>query len=607
MKYSDELKIKEEANAYHDNILDLWGREFNFSHEKGLAEWLKNSIDAYLRLRLPDKDQYIIFRFSDGTAGKPPEIECIDFAGMTHADIDKAFKWWGDPDAAKRGLRIRTYGGHGNGGKFYMRQMFNTSRFITYRDGKLNIFGFSKNKKYGFVIGFENEAVRIEDALNIANLDGSIIPEKILRILKSGKTGFTVVRGIRPLKIVGNRLPVSLLCERLKYHPQARRPLKSCNVSVVYNGKVIADNLRMEEIEPMKGFEEPMVFEIPEHLESKSGQAKRVEMANRKYQKGWLVLRTSSIPFGHGGKKSELNCIDIIGEIGIIASYKMTEIGPLRYFPQAQSIYGECSCPILEDPDEDCVLNDRERLVDNPRTLVLREWIAAKIDEFGAKIAEKEQKEEEKKNFQKTDEFNQILNKWKDQFMSRLFAEVLGGLGKGGSFGGTGTDGTGTNGLQGLDHKGGTGTGKGGGEGEERRKGTIVPRVLLSEQNDPDFPGIFVTFSERHFPVEQRQQDLERGIYWINMNKPMARKIIEKYGVNSLQWRNYLFQRYVDIFVKETIYREAKKEGGSLTPEVIDERIMKVASAVYDKAIIDLESFLLEEKYDQKITGEKQK
>jgi len=87
----------------------------------------------------------------------------------------------------------------------------------------------------------------------------------------------------------------------------------------------------------------------------------------------------------------------------------------------------------------------------------------------------------------------------------------------------------------------------------------------------------------------------------------MARKIIEKYGVNSLQWRNYLFQRYVDIFVKETIYREAKKEGGSLTPEVIDERIMKVASAVYDKAIIDLESFLLEEKYDQKITGEKQK
>lgn len=598
---TDSLKIKEERNAYHDNILDLWGNAFNFSHEKGLAEWLKNSIDAYLRIGLSDKDQYIIFRFTDGTNTKYSTIECIDFVGMTHTDIQKAFKWWGDPDAARRGLNIRTYGGHGNGGKFYMRQMFYTSRFITFRGGKLSIFGFNEQKKYGFAVGFENKSVPLDEALKLADLDKSLIPEGAFQGMKSGLMGFTAVRGIRPKKIVGRIIPVFPISERLKYHPQARRPLKFSHVSVIHNGKVINGSLKTEEVESLGGFEQPVVFDIPEHLESKNSPSEKVEMANKKYSPGKLILKTSSIPFGHGGKKSELNCVDIIGEIGVIASYKISEIGPLRYYPQAQSIYGECSCPILEDPDYDCVLNDREKLVDNDRTRALREWIAARIDELGAKIAEVEQKEQEQKNIETTDEFNQILNKWKNQFMSKLFMEVLGGPGRGSSAGGFGTEGSGGGNRNESEEKGGIGfgTGKGGGEGEDKKKGTAMPRVLLSGQEDPDFPGIMVTFSERHFPVEQRQQDVDRGIYWINLEKPMAKKINEKYGVKSPRWRNYLFQRYVDIFIKETIYRLAKKEGGSLTPEVVDIEIMRVASLVYDKATVDLESFLLEEKYGE--------
>ena len=37
---------------------------------------------------------------------------------------------------------VKTLGGHGNGGKFYMRQMFGESKLVTYLDGKINIFGF---------------------------------------------------------------------------------------------------------------------------------------------------------------------------------------------------------------------------------------------------------------------------------------------------------------------------------------------------------------------------------------------------------------------------------------------------------------------------------
>ncbi len=601
MKNTGNFKIKVEKNRFHDNLLDIWGREFNFSHEKGLAEWLKNSVDAYRRDGIADKDQYIVFRFTNGTKEEAPTIECIDFVGMELSDIERAYKWWGDPDAAKRGKRVKVFGGHGNGGKFYMRQMFQHSYFITYKDGRVNIFGFNKEKKYGFVEEYKNKEVGLNEALKLASLDKSIIPSDILRQLESGETGFTVVKGIRPKKVVGRSLPVARICDKLKYHPQARSPLKFCHVSVVHNGKIITNSLRMEEIEPLEGFEEPFIFEIPDEIDPGiEGESETpIIMSNAKYSNGKLVLKTSSQPFGRGGKKPELNCVDILGEIGVIASYNMQQIGFLRNYPHAQYIYGECSCPILEDPEYDCVQNGRERLVDNERTKALLQWISRKIDEVAGKIAAKEAAAKEKEEVKVTDEFNQILNKWKNQFMSKLFTEVLGGPGKGDSTGGYGDEGSGGGVRAASATKGGigSGAGEGGSKGKEKKKGSRLPLVLLSGQEDPEFPGLPVTFSDRHFAVEQRQQDVGRGIYWINLDKPMAKKIIKKYGVDSPRWRNYLFQRYIDIFTKETLYRVAKKEGGSLTPEQADTEIMRVCSLVYDKATIDLEDFLLNERY----------
>jgi hypothetical protein len=598
----DRLQIIEETNLFHDNILDIWGNEFNFSHEKGLAEWLKNSIDAYKRAGISDSSQYIIFRFYDTGASKNQlgTIECLDFVGMEYEDIQKAFKWWGDPNAAKRGLNIKTYGGHGNGGKFYMRQLFDHSMFITFRKGKLNIFGFNEKKKYGFLEGFENKSSDLDSALKLAGVSKENIPDEILKLMISGELGFTLVKGVKPKKIAG-KIPLSTICERLKYHPQARRPLKYTNVSVTYNGKSYIESLKMEDIEPLTDFETPEIFEIPEFVESRQNSGEKINMSDRKYAPGRLVLRTSSQPFGRTGKKAELNCIDFIGEVGVIGSYRMNEIGALRYYPQAQYIYGECTCPILEDPDYDSVSNDRDKLVENDRTRLLLEWVATKIDELGEKVAAQEQKDVEKKNIQVTDEFNKILNSWKNQFMSRIFTEVFGGPGRGVSTGGLGDEGSGGGKNDEAKDKGGlgSGAGKGGGEGEEKKSGSGMPRVLLSGQEDPDFPGVIVSFSERHFPVEQRQQDVNKGIYWINMDKPMAKKIIDKYGVDSPRWRNYLFQRYVDIFISETVFRLEKKEGGTLSAQVVDREIMRIGSIVYDKATVDLEEFLLSEKYDK--------
>ena len=172
------FKIQEQPNVFDDHFLDIIGNEFKFDHVKGMAELLKNAVDAYRRTNTHQEDQYTIFRFTDQGV-TDPIIECVDFIGMTKLDIDKAFKRWGDPTAAKRGTKIKVYGGHGNGGKFYMRQMFKESRFITYKEGILNIFGFSDRKKYGYAKGFQDKKMTPKEAVEFAEITDLRIPTEI--------------------------------------------------------------------------------------------------------------------------------------------------------------------------------------------------------------------------------------------------------------------------------------------------------------------------------------------------------------------------------------------------------------------------------------------
>ncbi|MCX6738145.1 MAG: hypothetical protein NTY11_01885, partial [Candidatus Parcubacteria bacterium] len=420
MTKNSSLKILEEKNAFNDHILDIFGNEFNFDHAKGLSELLKNSVSAYIRADVGDKDQHVIFRFTDG---KPNDtsIECIDFVGMTETDITKAFKIWGDPDAANRGLNKKVYGGHGNGGKFYMRQMFKESYFITYHSGLVNIFGFSKNKKYGFAQGYKNKRINPSGALTLAKINNIIFPKDVRENILAGKFGFTVVRGISP-EGMKNKINVKKIIKKFRNHPQSLKILGKINVSVIYNDKYLWDFLKADEINPLPGFENPKVIFIPETLGE--GEAV-VRLTNSKFSQGKLILRTSEEAFSRGGRLADLNRVDIIGELGTIASYQIFELG-VTNFPQAAFIYGECECPILENPQHDCVKNDRTKLVENDVTQVLIKWIAEKVDEYAQEISDKEQKEREELTKNLSSRYNEVLNKWKDKFMSKIFSEIFG-------------------------------------------------------------------------------------------------------------------------------------------------------------------------------------
>ncbi len=102
--------------------------------------------------------------------------------------------------------------------------------------------------------------------------------------------------------------------------------------------------------------------------------------------------------------------------------------------------------------------------------------------------------------------------------------------------------------------------------------------------------------SERHPAIHQRPIDFENGIYWINTSKKIANMILEKKGPDSIRWREYLFQRYIDIIVKEAIFSLGKTDT-DLTSDTVMSEIDRVTSEVLDLAAEDLQSFLFDSDY----------
>jgi hypothetical protein len=597
----EALEIVEEKNIIDDHLLDIIGNEFKFSHEKGLSEWLKNSVDAYLREGREDDDSLIIFRFRD----KDEVIfECLDFVGMTSDDIDKALKRWGDPEAAKRGTGKRTFGGHGNGGKFYMRQMFKQSHFLTYRSGKLNIFGFNENKRYGFAKGFKDKKTSSDNALKTAEIYHIDLPSNIRKNILKGKTGFTVARGIHPANIIKRKFNVSKLSERFRHYPQPRLILKYKPISIIYNDTLLYQRLLPEKIEPMPEFEKPYEIPLPKTITmEEDGDKEIVFLANEKYPQGKIILYTSNEPLSRNTRLGELNRIDIIGEIGVIASYRVSELGYVRHLSPAEFIYGECYCPILEDPEEDCVMNDRSKLVENTKSKALRKWIGGQIDELAEKIEEKEKKEIHAKNIEKLSEINKVLDDWKNRFMSKVLREILGGTGEGPGGGhGTGGSSGGAGGQRNKGTGGGGGNGEGektGGGGKETKPRQAYPKVLLSSiDKDPFNPDRSVDLSDRHPPVYQRAEDIHSGLYWINTSRRLAQYIIEKYGVESIKWRDYHLQRVIDVVCKEALYKLEKQDPENFTAARVDGDVIdKLIGKAHDSAVESLSGFLFEDEY----------
>jgi hypothetical protein len=589
------VKINVEPTIIVDELLDTLGREWASDHVKGQNEWWKNSIDQYIRDEVPDEQRVILLELIETKPKKNSIFRVIDFGGTTREEIDKAFKRWGDIKAASRGTSKRTFGGHGNGGKFYMRSAFETSRLITYRNGRLSSFGFNKEKRYGFQDGYDEIEMSLADALQFAQIEIESLPDVATARLEASQ-GFTVVMGERPNNFQRSATARKIL-QKLTEHPQARRIIARQPVFARDDRDGEWKQLHSIDPEPRPDFAEETRIEVPETLLDENEN--EIVLRDAQWSEAYLALETSKESLRGTG----LNRIDVIGEIGSIGSHDIPSLALEKHPAHGDFIYGELYCPKLEDPEYHLVDNNRDRLINSEISRAVLGWVSRQVDDLAGELADADAKERQAADLSQSSAFNELLNQWKNRFMPTLMAHLFGGPAEGGGFGGTG-HGAGGAGegeviVDGEPNQSDNppDTGSDGGGGDEIKRGRRSPTVLLSG-HDPDPLDLMappLQLSARQPAVYQRPADVPEGIYWINTSRPLSERILQRFGAESTRWRGYLFERYVEIILKESIHQLEKNEGG-LTGDRIESHIDSLYTQVHDQAFEDLEQFLFDEK-----------
>jgi hypothetical protein len=348
------------------------------------------------------------------------------------------------------------------------------------------------------------------------------------------------------------------------------------------------------EIEPKQGFEEPRVVEMPGRL---ALEGEELAFTSDGGPAGKLVLKTAKQPFPRRGDDAVLNSIDVRGRRSVIATYRMHELGIANY--QGSSfIYGTLEGPRLEEMG--LKTNERRRLPDNDYSAAVLHWVAEQVDQYAAEVVEEVGKEEQENESAAMSLQNKLLNAWKNQLLRRFFVEIPAGVGEGFGVGGTGEglSGGGAVGGEGSGNGGGAGErsgegaeGEGGGSGEERKRAQRFPLVLISGADpDPD-TGLTITLDPAQHVVYQRPTDVQRNVWWINAQRPLAQRLRQEYGINSPRWRDYLFQRYVDIIFTYALHERWKDEADP-NPDLVSQWLSETVGQVHDSAARDLEAFL---------------
>ena len=586
----------EEAEMDKERVLDLLGAQFSGKYLAGAAEWLKNAYDQAVRTDQQEEPIIIMsVRAPTTRRGSEGLMECIDFIGTTFEEIDEHLKTWGSEIAASRGRsNFSGFGGHGNGGKFHMRENFVNSEFITYRDGYLTVFGFDQSKQYGFDPRYRGTAVETQTALIVAGIDPdrSDLPEAVRAVLRSDDPEichFTVVRG-RGLRHPDQWSRNDAFEMKLLADAQAKQVIERAHV-VFSDGSRVVDPLRLPVIPDRPGYEDGRVVPVPREVSSGADIFTLVESGSA----GELNLRVAFDPFV---RRNPTHAIDIIGRHGlIIASYRVGEL-PIRNRAGADFIYGKLYCPCLED--HGLKTNERVHLVSNPLADAVLEWVASRIDDLSDELAQEDNAKRRARDELTNQTLSNRLNRWKNKFLRarEVVVQIGAGLGSGeGGSGGGGSGGEGTyHGGRGSGSEGGgtggTGAGGagtqegGGGAGDKTRKAAKFPEIRISGYDpDPETGEIF-TLHPRQPVVYQRAHDVELNLWWINAQRPLAERILNDDGAKSARWRDYVFGRFVEVIQAYDL-----RENWDGTTD-ISEYLWDLLGIVQDSAAVDLSDVL---------------
>jgi hypothetical protein len=418
----DDLKL------HNENAIKLICKPFQ-SHETGYPEWLKNASDEYARTDAPETDRIIVLLLQNGRSGGPSTtVACLDFCGMSSTVIDDEFRHWADPDASRRDADddAEIQGGHGNGGKCYMTQMFEDRAYIHTTKGQLgNVYGtiggsihlgYFPNRTDGKDFAVEEVRSELDRALKEIGLQTSDLPDVALTALDT-RQGFTLAVG-RGAKGYGSRIPAQHLIDNLVEHPQMRRTLEMCKVYVIVNGTPANTGhpLMLPQIPPLPGAEEPREIDIPHTLVDPSTGEEVSTTGEGTEPPGMLTLRTSDTRMWRGAKKSRHN-----------VAYKARS-GYIGYKPVADfdvsstyrdRIYGDCVLLALEPAK----LNDRAALASSPLVRAVENWIGEQIEAYAKEFEARDRRKHDQEEKDALAQINAALDNWKNKLLDSVLGE----------------------------------------------------------------------------------------------------------------------------------------------------------------------------------------
>jgi hypothetical protein len=348
---------------------------------------------------------------------------------MASSVIDEKFRHWGDPEAAAGDEDVEVQGGHGNGGKCYMAQLFQAEAYIDTVSAGLRCrygtvggsvrFGYFPDAANGRDVAVDDHRDDLRSTLAEVGVDLDGLPAPALAALANGD-GYTYVVGVQP-KGHPKKIPAKQFLEDLRDHPQMRRTLELCEVYVVANGRILNDGdpLALAEIPPMEGAETPRVITIPDELvDPKTGELVSTREAGA--PAGELVLKTSDVSMRWSRKARHI--ISFRAKSGYIGFKPVLEFDVTSSY--RDRIYGDCTLLTLED----CKQNMRAELAESPLSRAVEGWIGRRIEEWARDFEQRDRQRHNQEERNAVSSPNEALNGWKNELLEPL----LGGGGKNG-------------------------------------------------------------------------------------------------------------------------------------------------------------------------------
>ena len=401
------------------------------SHEHGIPEWVKNSADAYARIDAPESKRIIVLIFDYGRKNESSSISCLDFVGMTSSDVEEYFRHWADPEAARGGKEKRPsiQGGHGNGGKCYMVQMFNEFAYLhTVKINKRNLygvrggsvrFGYIPDQEKGKDFSIDSLKEELNNALGSFRFSVDTLPKAAIETVNS-VNGFSIFTGYGP-KGYDNKIPTKQLVRSLLDHPQMIRSLETCKIYVIINGKLeyVRRPLTLLEITQIKGAEKPIEIEIPSKLKDPAYDRTVSTTEDGKLYRGKLILFTSEKNMSYGLKvRHTIRYVsDKFGDFGYVGVSSLDIQSPYK-----TRIYGVCHLEALEQYKQ----NVRAELADSPVTRAVQEFIAEEIQKYAQEFEKRDSRKYDQKEKSAISKMNEFLDKWKNRFLKEKLGSLWG-------------------------------------------------------------------------------------------------------------------------------------------------------------------------------------